>query len=157
MYDSKAPVHSMTRRFCTPPLWQQEHLSKYNVRYCHILPIVLTWRQAISTCSVHSKRPSPALWQKWLTADDEVKIFVQWLLNEQQETFLERGTMKVPERWRLFTEVQGEYVKKWFINFHYELQFIFKLPSWTKMWRAVTGHSVKWLAKHWMISTMPGS
>jgi len=34
-----------------------EHWRKCIKRYCHILPIALTWHRAIFTCSVHSKGP----------------------------------------------------------------------------------------------------
>jgi hypothetical protein len=45
-------------------------------------------------------------------ADNEVNLFVQRWLDEQPQTFVERGIMKVPERWRWRIEVQGEYVEK---------------------------------------------
>jgi len=41
---------------CTLPLWQHEHCRIHLGRYCHSLPIVLTWCQAIFTFSVHWKR-----------------------------------------------------------------------------------------------------
>jgi len=47
---------------------------------------------------------------KTFTADDEVKLFVQRWLDEQPQTFLERGIMKVPER--EYVEKQSLHVKK---------------------------------------------
>jgi hypothetical protein len=46
-------TRSISQKRLSPP--QQEHWRKCIGRYCHIPPIVLTWRQAIFTFKVHSK------------------------------------------------------------------------------------------------------
>jgi hypothetical protein len=52
------------------------------------------------------------LGRKRFRADDEVELFVQRWLDEQTQTFFERGIMKLPERRRRYIAVQGAYVKK---------------------------------------------
>jgi ribosomal protein L31E len=50
--------------------------------------------------------------EKRFRADSEVKLSVQWWLDEQPQTLFERGIMKAPEQWRICIGVYKECAEK---------------------------------------------
>jgi hypothetical protein len=75
--------------------------------------VALTWRQAILPLRSAQRGPR----RKRFRADDKVKLSVQRWPDEKQQTVFERTIMKLPQRWRWFTDIQGGYIEETGITF----------------------------------------